>query len=611
MAFGARARMVNPRLGTYFSIFAALFTALFLLILIFEQLRLDEHLLKVVFFAGPIVIYAAIGLSVASNDTLNYFASGRRVPALYTGVLLATCSLGGTLIVAGTGAFFFAGFDALVLMLGTLTGFVVMAIVLAPFYRKFGAFTVPSYLGRRFESRPLRIITAVVAAVPMLLVLSAELRMGAGVAGRLITASPNMIVALLALSVAVSTASGGMRSFTWVGVAQSIAVFLALLGVATTVSVIVTSLPIPQLANGPMVRSLVHNEVREGLQVVNVWPLAFQLPGEGFAALTKPYTQPFGTIGPLAFVLGTFAIATGISTAPWLLPRVAATPSVYEARKALGWATVFSGLAILTISSVAVFMRDFALDTVMSERLGPLPKWLFDAATAHLVAFDPSAARLGFDGLKFDRDGVLFALPVATGLPMAFAYVLIAGTLAAALVTASATTVSLAAVLCEDVVQGLSWEPAPAQSRVWIMRGFVIIVAVCGALLTIMAPTDPLQLVLWALSITGASLFPVMILSIWWKRLTSVGAIIGVATGFAAAALAIFLSESGTLNVPSPIAGVLGLPISLALALSTSLLRPVRTRHTLEVVRDIRVPGGEIIYDREMQRLQLRKHVST
>ena len=76
MAFGARARMVNPRLGTYFSIFAALFTALFLLILIFEQLRLDEHLLKLVFFAGPIVIYAAIGLSVASNDTLDYFASG-------------------------------------------------------------------------------------------------------------------------------------------------------------------------------------------------------------------------------------------------------------------------------------------------------------------------------------------------------------------------------------------------------------------------------------------------------------------------------------------------------------------------------------------------------
>jgi cation/acetate symporter len=136
-------------------------------------------------------------------------------------------------------------------------------------------------------------------------------------------------------------------------------------------------------------------------------------------------------------------------------------------------------------------------------------------------------------------------------------------------------------------------------------------VALCGAALTIMAPTDPLRLVLWALSITGASLFPVMVLSIWWKRLTPAAAVIGVAAGFAAAALAIFLSEAGGLSVPSPIAGILGLPVSLALAVAASLLRPVRSRRTLEVVRDIRVPGGEIIYDRDMQRLQLRKHART
>ena len=90
--------------------------------------------------------------------------------------------------------------------MGTLTGFVVMAIALAPFYRKFGAFTLPSYLGRRFESRGLRIVAAVVAAVPMLLVLSAELRIGAGVAGHLIALNPNLIVCVLALSVAITTA---------------------------------------------------------------------------------------------------------------------------------------------------------------------------------------------------------------------------------------------------------------------------------------------------------------------------------------------------------------------------------------------------------------------
>ena len=611
MTFGARARVVNPRLGIYFSIFAALFTALFLLVLIFEQLRLSEALLQMAFFAGPILIYAGIGLSVGSNETLNYFAAGRRVPAAYTGLLLATSALGGTFVVAGTGAFFFAGFDALVLLMGTLTGFVVMAITLAPFYRKFGAFTVPSYLGRRFESRPLRIIAAVVAAVPMLLVLSAELRIGASVAGHLIALNPNLIVCVLALSVAITTAAGGKRSFTWAGVAQSIALFLALLGVATAVSVIMTNLPIPQLANGPIVRGLVRNEATEGLQFVNVWPLAFDLPGEGFATLTKPYTQPFGAVGVLGFAIGTFAIAAGISTAPWLLPRVAASPSVYEARKALGWATVFSGLALLTISAVAIFMRDFALDTVMSERLGPLPKWLYDAAAAHLVAFDQTAARLGFSGLKFDRDGVLFALPIATGLPQAFTYLLLAGALAAALVTAGSTMVSLSAILGEDVVQGMSWEPVASQARVWITRGFVSVVAVCGAVLTMIAPTDPLRLVLWALSITGASLFSVMILSIWWKRLTTAGAIASVVAGFGAAAFAILLSEVGAIGTPSPIAGILGLPVALAIALGISLLRPGTSRHALEIVRDIRIPGGEIIYDRDMQRLQLRKHART
>ncbi|MFA5955508.1 cation acetate symporter [Hyphomicrobium sp.] len=611
MAFSARARVINPRLGTYFSIFAALYTALFLLVLIFEQLKFDEHFLSVVFFAGPILIYCVIGLCVGTNDVLGYFAAGRRVPAAYTGLLLGASSLGGTLIVAGTGAFFFSGFDALVLLMGTLTGFVIMAIALAPFYRKFGAFTVPSYLGRRFESRGLRVITAGVAAVPMLLVLSAELRIGGGVAHRLVGGNTDSLIFMLALTIAISIAAGGKRSFTWVGVAQSIALFLALLGVATTVSVIVTSLPIPQLANGPMVRGLVRNEVNEGLQLINIWPLAFELPHEGFAAITKPYTQPFGAIGPVGFIIGIFAIATGVSAAPWLLPRVAASPGVYEARKSLGWATVFCGLALLTVSSAAVFLRDFTLDAVMSERLGPLPQWLFQAAAQHIVAFDQTATRLGFEGLKFDRDGVLFALPLAVGLPSAFTYLLMAGALAAALVTASATTVSLAAVLGEDVVQGMSWEPMTPQRRVWIVRGFVAIVAFCGAMLSIAAPTDPLQLVIWALSITGASLFPVMVLSIWWKRLTVGGAIIGVVSGFAAAAFAILISEMGMLSTPSPIAGILGLPVSFVLALATSLMRPDASRHGLEIVRDIRVPGGEIIYDREMQRLQLRKHART
>jgi cation/acetate symporter len=608
MAYTVRPRIANPRLGSYFGIFAALFSAVFLLTLIFEQLQLDDRWLRWAAFAAPLVIYFAVGAAAATQDTLSFFAAGRRVPAAYSGVVLAVSMLGGTFVVAGCGAFFFAGFDALVLMFGVVSGLVVMAMALAPFYRKFGAYTLPSYLGRRFDSKPLRLASAAVSVVAMLLVLAAELRIGAVISSKLLGADFNVLALLLAAFVAFAVAPGGKRSFTWTAVAQSIAVLIALMTVATLISVLVTSLPVPQLANGPLVRGLVRNEINEGLPLVSVWPLAFELPGEGFQTLSKPYTQPFGAVGPIAFIVGAMTIAAGVAAAPWLLPRVAAAPGVYEARKSLGWATVFAGFILLTLSSVAIFMRDFALDAVMSDRVGPLPSWLTVAAANGVVAFDAAATRLDFASLQFERDAILFGATIAAGAPMAFCYLMMAGALAACLAAASATTISLAAVLGEDVVQGLSWEPASRDHRVLITRGFVGVAALSGAALTIMAPTDPLRLVLWALSLTAASLFPVMILSIWWKRLTPSGAVLSVVGGFAAAACSIFAGESGLLQMPSEIAACLGIPIAAAIALVVSTLQPEASRHGLEIMRDIRVPGGEIIYDREMQRLQLKKH---
>lgn len=607
MSFSTHARLVNPRLGTYFSIFAALFAAVFLLALISEALSVEDRWLRIALFAGPLILYAAIGISVVASDPLEFFAAGRRVPAGYTGLLLAITASGATFLVCGTGAFFVSGFDALVLMIGGLTGFVVMASTLAPFYRKFGAYTVPSYLGRRFDSKALRIVAAMVVAVPMLLVLAAELRLGAGTASRLTGLDSGFTVMILVAVLAVTLVPGGKRGFTWAGVAQSVAALLALAVCLATVSTLVTSLPVPQLTHGPLVRGLVWHEANNGLQTVSTWPLAFGLPGEGLHRLSKPYAEPFGAVGPMAFALGALMIAAGVASAPWLLPRAAATPGVYEARKSLGWATFLFGITMLTVSSAAVFMRDYVLDLVMNQRADNLPQWLADIVSFGFATVDQGAGKFGYQSLNFDRDAVLFALPLAAGLPKAYVYLAMAGAIAAALTAAGATAVSLGAVLGEDVVQGLTWEPATPQNRIWIVRGFIVVSALCGSFLVALAPTDPLQLVLWALGLTGASLFPVLALSIWWKRLTRGGAILGIAGGFAAAALAIFAGEAGAISLPSSIAGILGLPVSAALAMMVSSFFPEASRHDLEVVRDIRVPGGEIIYDREMRRLQIKK----
>ena len=161
MSLAPRIRLINPRLGTYFSIFASIIVGLTLMVMILEQLGTSSSLLSAAMLFVPLGLYAAIGVASFNQEPLDYFAAGRRVPAFYSGLLLAMTAIGATGIVGLTGTFFIIGFDALCVAIGGLAGFVLTAILMAPFLRKFGAFTLPSYLGRRFESRIVRLAAAV------------------------------------------------------------------------------------------------------------------------------------------------------------------------------------------------------------------------------------------------------------------------------------------------------------------------------------------------------------------------------------------------------------------------------------------------------------------
>src|SRR5688572_25827725 len=130
MSFSHRTGYVNPRLGTYFGIFMSAFIALTLMTLILEGLGVSDDALRLTMLFGPIALYAVIGAAAFTKEPIDYFASGRRVPAFYTGLVLAQTALGATGLVAITGAFFLIGFDALCLVIGGLAGFVVMAVML-------------------------------------------------------------------------------------------------------------------------------------------------------------------------------------------------------------------------------------------------------------------------------------------------------------------------------------------------------------------------------------------------------------------------------------------------------------------------------------------------
>ncbi|MBL8847170.1 MAG: sodium:solute symporter [Hyphomicrobium zavarzinii] len=606
MPFSHRTGYVNPRLGTYFGIFMSAFVALTLLVLILEGLGVSDSTLRLAMFLGPIAFYAIIGLAAYSSEPIDYFAAGRRVPAFYTGLVLAQTALGATGLVALTGAFFLIGFDALCIVIGGLAGFVVMAVLLAPFFRKFGAFTVPSYLGKRFESRALRLVAGGILAVPMLLVMAAELRIGAHAAVWFYPMPSGLAVMLLVTVIVLTLAAGGMRSFAWSSSAQSIAALIALLVPIAIVGVIVTNLPLPQLSSGPVLRMMGRAEAAQGLPIILPPALAFDMPGEGLAPIAKRYSDAFGSVGPLAFVIIILTLLSGIASAPWLLPRVAGTPGVYEARKSLGWATFLFGIAMLTIASVAIFMRDYLTDLVTAVGQVRFPEW-FDALRERGILSVAGDGRPTLSSFNVSRDDVLLSLPIAAEMPAALVYLAAGGVVAAALATAGAVALALGNILAEDIVYGLSWSPARTGPRLIVSRLALGTAAAVAGLIALAAPTDPLKLVLWAVALTGASTFPVLVLSIWWKRLNAFGAVAGMATGFGVTVLAIIAGEAGLTGTDSALAAAIGLPAGAVATIAVALATPGPQKTLLELVRDIRVPGGEILYDREMRHQRRKK----
>lgn len=607
MSTASHSRLVNPRLGTYFGIFASTFISLVLLLLIFEQLGASEPVLRWVMLLGPIALFAGIGIAARCHEPSEFFVSGRRVPAVYSGIGLAFSAVGATGMVALAGLFFLNGFDAWCLVIGFSAGFVVMALVIAPFLRKFGAFTVPSYLGRRFESGPLRVVSAALLAAPMLLVIAAEVRMGAWTAS-LLSGQPEMpMIVLIVLAAAATVMLGGMRSLTWSNTAQAIAGLLALMVPVGIVAAVVTNLPLPQLSHGPVLRAIGRAEFAQGVPIAIAPSLAFDLAGQELYTLAHRMAEPYGSVGPLAFILAGLCLMTGVAAAPWLLPRCGVTPGVYDARKAVAWATVFCGILTLTVSAVAVFLRDMVVDELVGRQAEQMPLWFVSLQEMGWAAVDGNAPRLPLASFSFKRDAVLFALPVAAGLPTVLLLLALEGAVAAALIGASAGMVALASILAEDVLNGLRREPAPAGPRVMSARLALMAVAAIAGAIAIMIPADPLSLLLWGFALSGSAAFPVLVLSVWWKRLNAFGALAGMVAGFVVAALAILAGQVTWLGVPSALAAVFGVPAGFAAAIAAARMAPAPGRHVLEVVRDMRRPGGETIHDRELRLLRLQQ----
>src|SRR5262249_34545353 len=255
-------------------------------------------------------------------------------------------------------------------------------------------------------------------------------------------------------------------------------------------------------------------------------------------------------------------------------------------------------------------LRLLIAEQVVGSAGDRLPIWFQTLQQAGIARIASKEHVVTLASIAFERDAALFALSIAAGLPQAIVYLSLAGALAAALAGLAGCLLAGASMLSEDVMGGLMDDPPPERARLGTARTALLATALVGALLAAAAPADPLQLFLWAMAFSAAAGFPVLLLAIWWKRMTGRGALAGMVTGTSACALLLLLCETGALPLPGATAGLVGMLAALAAAGFATVSGPIPSRLALEVLNEVRVPGGETLYDREMRLARLKNRAA-
>ena len=606
MSASTRLRTPNPHLGAYFGIVTSAFLSLVILLAMFEQLGFGRAGLTYALMLLPLAFYIAIAVGARSNDVEDFFVCGRRVPAVYNGFVLAATAVGGIGFFSYTGALFFLGFDALAIGLGLTFGMLIATVLFSPYLHKAGAYTLPSFLGQRFRSRPLR-MTASALQLPVIgLLLAAEIKIAAMVAAMFLPVSYPIGALLVGVLITGIVIAGGMRTVTWTGSAEFLIGAAGLAVPLIIVSVLITHIPAPQVTYGERMTVLQKSEVTMGALSYSPGRAAQPLPGEAAQASTKPFAQPFGALTKPDFIVLFLCVALGTAALPSLLVRSGVTRSAIEQRKSSAWGLLFVALFVMTAPALAAFAKALIFEALVQMSPLRLPRWIGELGALGLL----DARDLNSDGAVratetlVARDGVALTLPIATGLPYVGTVLVGAAGMALALAAAASHLFTAAGSLSEDLYRLID-RRVTALPRILAGWAAVAATAVLALGVVWIADPDPLHAALDAFAFAAATFFPVLLLGIWWRRTSSLGALAAMGTGFAVVAVDVVvggsfgLDESGLATL---IAGLIGVVAGLGAGVAISLFGPQASAAEEAYFEDMRDPDGETIYDRAQQR---------
>ena len=365
-------------LGRIYAIYTGSFLAFVIVLAVLEQMGMPDQWIGYAFVLLTIGVYAGIGYISRTAQVSEYYVAGRRVPAFYNGMATAADWMSAASFIGMAGSLYLQGYDGLAFVLGWTGGYVLVAVLVAPYLRKFGAYTVPDFLAARYEGNVARFVGVVVLISCSFIYLMGQLTGTGLVMSRLIGIPFEYGVFVGLAGILVCSMLGGMRAVTWTQVAQYIVLIIAYLIPVIILSTQTTGVPVPQIMYGGVLEQVTELE--------RTAPYIAPYVGEA-----KGHATAFWFRDPLNFFGLIFCLMIGTASLPHVIMRYFTTPSVREARKSVGWSLLFIFILYFTAPAYAVFAKYEVFTNVLGkdlstlEAVAALPGWIFTYGKLGLV----------------------------------------------------------------------------------------------------------------------------------------------------------------------------------------------------------------------------------
>jgi cation/acetate symporter len=547
-------------------------------------------------------LYIGIAIWSRAGSTKEFYVAGGGVSPIANGMATAADWMSAASFLSMAGLIAFDGYDGGVYLMGWTGGYVLLALLLAPYLRKFGKFTVPDFIGDRYYSKTARTVAVFCALIVSFTYVAGQMRGVGLVFSKFLEVEINTGVIIGMVIVLFYAVLGGMKGITYTQVAQYVVLIFAFMVPAIFISIQMTGNPIPQIGMGG---TTVDGSGTYLLDKLN--SLQADLGFNEYTSGSKSMIDVFAI---------TLALMVGTAGLPHVIVRFFTVKKVKDARKSAGYALLLIAILYTTAPAVAVFAKTNLIETVSNKEYSEMPAWFSRWEKTGLLKFEDKngdgkiqyVANKEANELTVDKDIMVLANPEIANLPDWVIALVAAGALAAALSTAAGLLLVISSSVSHDLIKKMIKPDISEKGELWAARGSAFVAVIIAGYFGINPPDFVAAVVALAFGLAAASFFPAIILGIFYKKMNKEGAVAGMIAGMA---LMIFymlkfkfgvfdggkealegLKASQWFGISPEGFGTVAMLVNFAVALIVNKFTPAPPQEVQDIVENIRIPSG-------------------